>query len=119
MQFIFPLCRGRVHGFLGRVWNANSGIRLPGFHKRADFLHPLALRHPERAAVVAVAAPDAVGSVLLQRLVMLHRQPVTGLCQIVILVYQADIDSRGAGLAMVAVHAFSTGLGGAKEPTME
>ena len=72
---------------------------------RLDGLHPLALGHVEGAAAVAMAAAHAVPGPLFQRQVVLPRQIVPLHSQIVILVDEGDVQSGGAGVAVLAVDA--------------
>ena len=59
----------------------------------------------EGAAAVAVAAGDAGVGLYLQIAVVVRRQGVPGLGQIIILVDEPDVQPGGTGLAVVTVHA--------------
>ena len=71
------------------------------------FCHPVRLCHMERAAIVAMAAPDTVSGFFLQLVVVTVGQLIPGPCQIVILVNQPYILSCRTGLAVVTVNALS------------
>ena len=75
-----------------------------------DFLHPAGLRHVEGAAAVTVAAADTIPGLFLQLIVVAARQFVPGPRQIVILVDDADVQPRRAGLAVVAVYTDAGGV---------
>ena len=68
----------------------------------ADGLHALALSDVEGKAAVTVAAADAVAGGLFKRQIMLLRQIVAELGQIVILVDECDIQPCGTRVAVAA-----------------
>ena len=59
----------------------------------------------ERAAPVTMSAGDAVGGLPVKLGIMIGGKAVPDHGEVVVLVYQADVQPSGAGLAVVAVHA--------------
>ena len=75
-----------------------------------DLLHAPGLGHVKGAAPVAVSAPDAVPGVPLQVFVVAPGKLIPGPGQVVVLVDQAHVQARRAGLAVVAVDTRPGGL---------
>lgn len=69
-----------------------------------DFPHAGTLGDVERATAVAMAAADAVAGMALQVLVVVACEAIAQPREIVVLVDEADLQSCGTGLAVVAVH---------------
>ena len=77
-----------------------------------NLLHPPGLGHVERTAAVAVAALNAVPGVLVQMGVVVPGQLVSRPGQVVVFVDEAHVQTRRAGLAVVAVDAHPGGVHG-------
>ena len=75
-----------------------------------DSFHSGNLIHLEGAAAVAVTALNAGGSLLLQALVVVACQGIACLCEVVILVDQANVQTHRARLAVIAVDAYALGF---------